>query len=231
MNSNSNSANGNDGLRERILRASITLIEEEGLAALSVREVARRAGVSHQAPYHHFADREAILAALAERGFAMLGAAMQKVRRPGVEATEAVERGLIAYIQFACDYPAHFRIMFRPELVELAKHAGVQSEGSTAFRHVPEIVVGCMKAGFPESFGVELMSALFWSTAHGLASLLLDGPIVGTLPDLMKDQEHGIAQVAHAMRLMVEATINQELAKRVASKSTRAERHTKRRTH
>ena len=61
-------------LRHRILEAAADLLREEGLAALSMREVARRAGVTHQAPYHHFADREAILAELVSGGFAMLAA-------------------------------------------------------------------------------------------------------------------------------------------------------------
>jgi AcrR family transcriptional regulator len=63
-------------LRERILDATVTLIEADGLAALSMREVARRAGVSHQAPYHHFTDRQAILAAIAEEGFKRLNAGL-----------------------------------------------------------------------------------------------------------------------------------------------------------
>lgn len=202
-----------DGLRERILRASITLLEEEGLAALSFREVARRAGVSHQAPYHYFADREAILGALAERGFAMLRAAMQEACGPEVGATEAVERAILAYVQFAYSNPAHFRLMFRPELVSLKDHAGCQAMGSEAFKYVPGTVMGCMQAGFPDSLGVDVMSALFWSIAHGLASLLLDGPLAETLSDFMKDQKLAIAQVARALRLMVEATIAQEAAK------------------
>jgi hypothetical protein len=75
------------------------------------------------------------------------------------------------------------------------------------------------------------MSALFWSMAHGLASLLLDGPIARTLPDLMKNQKRGIARVAHAMRLMVEATMGQELAQRAAVKPAPKHKHKQRRTN
>jgi AcrR family transcriptional regulator len=199
-----------DSLRERILSASIALIEEEGLSALSLREVARRAGVSHQAPYHYFADREAILATLAERGFATLQAAVEAARCSGTGPTEALELAAIAYVQFACDHPAHFRLMFRPELVALKDHP---ESANRSFNHVPAMVVDCMKAGLPESFGVEVMSTLFWSIVHGLACLLLDGPLVMRVPELMKDQKRTIAQVAHAARLMVEASMVQGRAK------------------
>src|SRR5262245_51637447 len=74
-------------LRARIVRASIELIEEEGLAHLSMREVARRAGVTHQAPYHHFADREAILGEIAEQGFRLLCERIETVARENPRGT------------------------------------------------------------------------------------------------------------------------------------------------
>jgi AcrR family transcriptional regulator len=214
----------NDGLRERILRASITLIEQEGLAALSLREVARRAGVSHQAPYHYFADREAILATLAEHGFAMLRAAVEEACRPGVAPTEALELAGIAYVQFACDHPAHFRIMFRPELVSLKNRDNANVSPQGGFDRIRDLSAQFLKAGFPESVGVDVLSTLFWSISHGLSCLLLDGPLVMRTPEFMKDQKRTIAQVVRAGRLMVEATIAQERAaraKRVSRKNTR----------
>ncbi|MFI5308928.1 MAG: TetR/AcrR family transcriptional regulator [Polyangiales bacterium] len=114
-------------LRERILQASVELIEVEGLAALSLREVARRAGVSHQAPYHHFADREAILGAIAEQGFRILRAALERAVAHGRDVHSAAESLAAcgrAYVEFACEHPAHFRVMFRPELVDLANCPG-----------------------------------------------------------------------------------------------------------
>ena len=70
-------------LKQQVLDASIALVAESGLAGLSMREVARRAGVSHQAPYHHFADKAAIVAALVERGFAMLTLRLEAARDAG----------------------------------------------------------------------------------------------------------------------------------------------------
>ena len=203
-----------DDLRERVLRASVSLIEEEGLANLSMREVARRAGVSHQAPYHYFPDRESILAAVAERGFELLHERMQQARSEAKGATDALERTAIAYVTFACDYPAHFRIMFRPELVTLANHHEADCCADTAFRHVPEMVIDCMKAGFPQEIGVEVMSTLLWSIVHGFACLLLDGPLAEKVPSIAQNREQAIRDVAHAARMMVDATIAVEKMKR-----------------
>lgn len=203
-----------DDLRERVLRASVSLIEEEGLANLSMREVARRAGVSHQAPYHYFPDRESILAAVAERGFELLNERLTRARSEADGATDAIERAAIAYVTFACDYPAHFRIMFRPELVTLANHHEADCCADTAFKHVPEMVIECIKAGFPESIGVETMSAFLWSVVHGFACLLIDGPLCEKVPAVEQNRERAIRDLAHATRRMIDATIEVEKLKR-----------------
>jgi AcrR family transcriptional regulator len=198
-----------DDLRERVLRASVDLIETEGLAALSMREVARRAGVSHQAPYHHFHDREAILAAVAERGFELLNLALTKARAEAQGPTHAVELSGIAYVKFACEHSAYFRIMFRPELVKVSNHAEVDCTADKAFGHVPELVAGCMKAGLPSDLGTETMVALLWSFVHGFACLLIDGPLSEKVPSMAQDQDKVIRDMARAMRRMIDATIAQ----------------------
>src|SRR5919206_3833931 len=90
-------------LRPALLRTAAKTLEKEGIGALSLRETARRAGVSHNAPYRHFPDREALLAALAAQGFAMLGEQLRG--KPGREMGEA-------YVRFALEQPQRFRLMF-----------------------------------------------------------------------------------------------------------------------
>src|SRR5262245_24205460 len=106
-----------ENLRRTLLDASLELIAAEGLEGFSMREVARRAGVSHQAPYHHFADREAIMAAIVAEGF-------QRLRDDSLGAltglTDVRARFTAigrAYLNFALNNPAHFKLMFRSELV------------------------------------------------------------------------------------------------------------------
>ena len=128
-------------LRARILHASVALIDEQGLGSLSMREVARRAGVSHQAPYHHFEDRAAILAAICEEGFGELRRRMHAAQSPAPkDVSELLERCGVAYVAFARAFPAHFRIMFRPELVEMEKFPAAHCKAEEAFGELVHIV-------------------------------------------------------------------------------------------
>jgi AcrR family transcriptional regulator len=162
-------------LRDRILAASVALVQESGIGALSMREVARRAGVSHQAPYHHFADKEAILAALAEAGFRRLADALEAA--PGADALEALTHGGQAYLQFALEHPAHFRVMFRPELVELERYPTAQVEAERAYAALETLVGRVVAEGKMPPEGAPGLLVLAWSFVHGLAALVLDGPL------------------------------------------------------
>ena len=144
-------------LRPALLRAAAKVLEKEGVGALSLRDAARRAGVSHNAPYRHFADREALLAALAAEGFEMLGEAMRgKARRELGEA----------YVSFALEHPQRFRLMFGGAL-PLAKHQPLRDAASATYQ-------GLVTA-FGDLAKPELAAAAAWSLVHGLAHLKLDG--------------------------------------------------------
>jgi AcrR family transcriptional regulator len=155
-------------LRRQVLDASAALVASDGVDALSLREVARRAGVSHQAPYHHFGDREGILAALVEEGFARLGDGLAGA--PGL--AEAGE----AYVRFALAHPGHFRVMFRPDLVALERHPGAAVQAKRALDALAALVDRLVAVGTiaPEERQDVLTAA--WSLVHGLSVLLLDGP-------------------------------------------------------
>jgi AcrR family transcriptional regulator len=190
-------------VRRRILRASRVLIEREGLEALSMREVARRAGVSHQAPYNHFADRAAILGALAEEGFVLLRAELVESLASSDEPTERIRAGLRTYVQFAVDHPAHFRLMFRPELVDLEQCPGAMEAGDSTFRLFTEVLHESVAQGLPAEPSSDALIALCWSVCHGLACLILDGPLTRKLPDA--EHEAIIAGVTTAFAAMMNA--------------------------
>src|SRR3989337_63135 len=105
------------GLRAELVQTAGEMLEKQGLKSLSLREVARRAGVSHNAPYRHFPDRESLLAALAMEGFAKLGRALQEAGSAGGLRA----RGQ-AYLRFALQNPQRFRLMFGGHL-GIARHA------------------------------------------------------------------------------------------------------------
>jgi AcrR family transcriptional regulator len=167
-----------DDLRRVVLEASLALIEEEGLGALSMREVARRAGVSHQAPYHHFQDREGILAAIAMDGFTRLHVAMR--RAAAKESDQVARLNAIgrAYVTFAARNPAHFKIMFRSELVTIERHDPLRVEADDAFAFVTEIVRQAVESSGERRVRDPLPFAIAaWSLVHGASTLLLEGKL------------------------------------------------------
>jgi AcrR family transcriptional regulator len=170
-------------LRRRVLDASLALIQEEGLAALSMREVARRAGVSHQAPYHHFSDRQAILAALAEEGFMELAARMRAARAEPGTPTERLAMLGRAYVDFALERSAHFRVMFRPELVSLERFPDAKSRADEAYGELVGLIGDLNRDGIFRDEDAPAAVSLAWAIVHGLASLTLDGPFAMMVPD------------------------------------------------
>lgn len=163
-------------LRQKVLDASLALIEEEGLDRLSMREVARKAGVSHQAPYHHFGDREAILAAIATEGFGMLqqelSRSLDKHAASQRSALEAVAR---TYVDFALRHPGYFRVMFRSDSVPIENYPEALENADSAFGALVQAIDRSF-AGEPPGARRNLAFAC-WAFTHGLATLLLDGPL------------------------------------------------------
>lgn len=145
------------------MRAAQKILEEQGVAALSLREAARRAGVSHNAPYRHFADRDALLAALAAEGFARLGEALEAAAARGPRA-----RGE-AYVRFALEQPQRFRLMFGGAL-RLDAHPALREAAARTYQ---ALVRAFEPLAGPQ--GAPTAAAAAWALVHGLAQLLLDG--------------------------------------------------------
>jgi AcrR family transcriptional regulator len=157
-------------LRRQLLTAGEALLVEQGLSSLSLREVARRLGVSHNAPYRHFPTRDALLAALVEQGYEDLAQRAKEAVSGAASGEAMIARGL-AYVQFALDRPAIFRLMFSGEVDE------------TAFPQLRAKSLASLMASteaIADAFGEEqLHEAVIsaWALVHGLAQLLLDGQV------------------------------------------------------
>ena len=167
---------GGRDLRSELLRTSRELLDEAGPSALSMREVARRAGCTHQAPYHYFANREAILAALVCEGFDELADRLA-VAHDGLGSAD-LHAVLVAsgnaYVEFALRRPGVFRVMFRPDVCDPERFPEVVQAGQRARRELARLAEAVMGDGAQVEAEV-----LIWSGVHGLASLLLDGPLAG----------------------------------------------------
>lgn len=185
-----------------VLDAALEIIATAGPDAVSMREVARRAGVSHQAPYHYFSDRAGIFAAIATEGFETLTREFQAVL---AEGSHPSQRCFEAYVRVARQHPGHFRVMFRADLCGIATHETTRGAADAAFAELLRMVDRTI--GRPTDPDESLVWAtLMWSTAHGLATLLIDGPLIARLSSLSSRTvvEHHIAAVLELMSQMVD---------------------------
>jgi AcrR family transcriptional regulator len=149
-------------LRRVLLEAAVDAVAERGAAALSLRDLARRAGVSHAAPTHHFGDKAGLLTAVAVEGFTRLNAAL-------AEARDFAEAG-VAYVLFATSHPGYFAVMFRPELYH---------RDDAAVLAVRDEATAMLRGGAHEAFGDDdrLPALAAWSLVHGMATLIIDGAL------------------------------------------------------
>ncbi len=161
-------------LRRAVLTAALDVIAADGPSSLSLRDLARRAGVSHAAPAHHFGDRTGLLTAIAAEGFGLLATALR-------EAPDLKEAG-VHYVRFAREHPAHFQVMFAPGLLR-ADDLELTTARTLAGNALREAVSGVD----PEGIEPRLAGVAAWSLAHGFATLLLghnlDGPVGGQDPE------------------------------------------------
>jgi AcrR family transcriptional regulator len=185
-------------LRTALLEAARALIQEAGVEALTLRAVARRAGVTTGAPYHHFADKAALVTALARQGLEELDHLFRTTIAEINEPDQQLEALGLAYVFYAIDHPAEFRIMFRPELgAPLDLGEPMQA---LVFRNLIAVVDRCRAAAGIVDGQRDAAAIAAWSMVHGLAALLVDGP----LAPLAVDREH-VRELAMALgkRLIV----------------------------
>jgi AcrR family transcriptional regulator len=159
-------------LRREILDAALDEISERGPIALSMRELARRAGVSHAAPAHHFGDKTGLLTAIAAEGYELLATALRQANEKGA----FLDVGL-AYIAFAVDHPAHFEVMYRPDLYRSDDPALEDAKATTA-----QLLYGPAGDAFPDNDATRVGIA-GWSFVHGFASLWTAGNLQHRLGD------------------------------------------------
>lgn len=158
--------------------AALELMRTQGHATLSLREVARRAGVSHNAPYHHFGDRTALLKRLSERGMAELLDAMREERNAtaGRDPREAAVRIGSTYVHYAAQHPERFRLIYDPEVCV----PGSPSEAMAPLIGGVEALLAETTASLAPGAEPQVIAALttaVWAAVHGLAELIVAGHI------------------------------------------------------
>jgi AcrR family transcriptional regulator len=161
-------------LKRVLIEAAIKAVAKRGVAALNLRELAARAGVTSGAPYHHFSGREELLAAIAEEGFRLFEEDLTAARDqalPDASARLAALGG--AYLAFAIAHPGYFRVMFHG----LSLTSGPAAAGRRASGLLREAILACQGAGAAPPGDPQPLVLAAWSTVHGLATLWIDGAL------------------------------------------------------
>lgn len=161
-------------IRRSLLRAALAEIDENGIGRVSLRAIARRCGVSHQATAHHFEDRAGLFTVLAAEGFeALLARSERAIAAAERHGDDPLVAAAMAYIEFAGEQPTTFDVMFRPELVH---HDDERLDAArlALWEHGQRVVESVQAQGWAPEVPAEVLNMACWSTVHGYATLQRD---------------------------------------------------------
>ena len=166
-------------LKNALIKAGVEILEREGVGGLSLRKVAKQAGVSHAAPYSHFADKQALIAAISTEGFKQLYSQIEAVTDMYLADPETllIETAW-AYVQFALNAPDRFKLMFSSVLEKEKEYAEFVEMSQKNFVKIVEV---CQQTGALKSGASDVVAVSVWSTVHGFTSLLLEEQISHTV--------------------------------------------------
>lgn len=209
-------------LREALLAEVAVVVREKGVGEVSLRELARRLGVSHGAPAAHFANKRALLTAFAAEGYQRLSAEVLRSLKNGpTDARDVLGTIGRAYVRFALRHPAHFEVMFRPELADPAAPV-LRAASDAAFNLLRRTIRQCAIEGRLGRRNPEHVAIAAWSLSHGFATLWMAGRLPARFTD--HDVERLSGNVHRTfVRTMIAGRARRH-AKRTARRSARARR-------
>jgi AcrR family transcriptional regulator len=161
-------------LRRALIDTALSMVTEEGTWNFTLREVARRTGVSHMAPYNHFEDKSALLAEVAALGFDSLGKTMELAAVGQRSARQALAGTAVAYVRFGVEHPAHYRLMFGAELANKARYPRLQAASDATFAVLTGVLERGQTSGQVRRASVRDQALAAWSMVHGLTTLFID---------------------------------------------------------
>ena len=170
-------------LKNALIKAGVKILAKEGVSGLSLRKVAKQAGVSHAAPYSHFADKQALIAAISTEGFKQLYKQIASVREAHQDPSTLLLETARAYIQFATNEPDRFKLMFSSVLEKEKKYPEFVAASQENFHQLVEVVEVCQRAGLLKPGSPDLMAVSVWSSVHGMIMLILEGQVSHTVLD------------------------------------------------
>ncbi|MBG0788331.1 MAG: TetR/AcrR family transcriptional regulator, partial [Anaerolineaceae bacterium] len=171
-------------LKNALIQAGVQILSKEGISGLSLRKVARQAGVSHAAPYAHFADKQALIAAISTEGYKQLYSRIAQVHKDytGDPAKLLIEIAW-AYIDFGLNEPDQFKLMFSSVLEMEKEYPEFVLYSQKTFSQIINVIGACQKARILRQGPSDLTAVSIWSAVHGLVMLYLEGQISHTQLD------------------------------------------------
>jgi AcrR family transcriptional regulator len=164
-------------LKNALMDTALEQISRNGVRALSLRDVARRTGVSHTASYRHFSSKESLLAAIAEQGFRRLSAAMRAATLPHAnDPVAALQASGVAYVEFGVSYPEHLSVMFSVQIAH-EDYPGLAETSKEAYALLTSIVHDGLQAGGLRGTDERTITLAAWSIVHGLSQLITGGQL------------------------------------------------------
>jgi len=168
-------------LKNALIKAGVEILAREGVGGLSLRKVAHKAGVSHAAPYAHFADKQALIAAISTEGFRQLYERIGTVKEKyQAEPSRQLVEAAWAYVQFALEDRDRFKVMFSGVLEKEHDYPDFVAEAHRSFQQVKTIIEANQAAGVLRSGPSDLVALSAWGMIHGFIMLLLEGQISHT---------------------------------------------------
>lgn len=169
-------------LKNALIEVALQQISREGVRALSLRDVARRAGVSHTASYRHFSSKESLLAAIAEQGFRRLGEALRAAIEPHADdPVAALKASGLAYVEFGVSSPEHLEVMFSSQLTH-EDYPAVAEASKEAYAQLTSVVHEGFRSGGLRGADERSISLAAWSMVHGLTQLISSGQLESRNP-------------------------------------------------
>jgi AcrR family transcriptional regulator len=164
-------------LRQALLAQALRTIHEDGVDALTLRDVGARLRVSRTALYRHFSNKKALLSAVATEGFREFRLALSDAWDKAGRGRAGFEAQGLAYVRFARENPSHYRVMFGGALREDGCDTDLDRESTGAFRVLVDAIAELQRAGNTRPEPPELLALVAWSGVHGLAMLAIDGQL------------------------------------------------------
>lgn len=163
--------------KDRLVQAAVDHLEADGLPGLTLREIARAAGVSHGTPARHFPSLAAMLATVAARSFVGLSSALEhSVEDAGTDPLARLAAAGSEYVRFAIANANSYELMFRPELLDRTQ-PDYEEAAAFAFEQLTTLVEQAQAAGWSPDTNTATLTALLWASVHGMASLSIQGAL------------------------------------------------------